>query len=170
MSMWIATRGQSVKNESVMFATLIDENSLTFTKVAFGVAPDIGKRKKEKIASALDLFVRRAAGPRSLSRWRSGRCLRQRCAAAQHSNSKLSFFANFWRARSQLHQNENLQENIRLIAFFKLHNICILLHRCNLKISAKNRFEKSAFFVKIQQKFCKCCKICKILPYFKNCS
>ena len=29
----------------------------------------------------------------------------------------------------------------------------ILLHRCNLKIFAKNRFEKSAIFVKIQQTF-----------------
>ena len=35
---------------------------------------------------------------------------------------------------------------MRLTAFFKLYKICILLHRCNLKILAKNRFEKSAFF------------------------
>ena len=50
---------------------------------------------------------------------------------------------------------------MRLTAFFKLYKICILLHRCNLKIFAKNRFEKSAIFVKIQQNFCKCCKIGK---------
>ena len=58
---------------------------------------------------------------------------------------------------------------MRLTAFFKLYKICILLHRCNLKIFAKNRFEKSAFFVKIliQQTFCKCRKICKILTNFK---
>ena len=75
-------------------------------------------------------------------------------------------FAKFWRARSRLYQNEILQENMRLTAFFKLYKICILLHRCNLKNFAKNWFEKSAFFVKIQQTltFCKCCKICKILP------
>ena len=42
------------------------------------------------------------------------------------------------------------------------------LHHCNLKILAKNRFEKSAIFVKIQQKFCRCCKTCKILPNLKN--
>ena len=54
------------------------------------------------------------------------------------------FFANFSRARSRLYQNEILQENMRLTAFFKLYKICILLHRCNLKIFAKNRFEKSA--------------------------
>ena len=46
-------------------------------------------------------------------------------------------FANFWRARSRLYQNEILQENMRLTAFFKLYKICILLHRCNLKILAK---------------------------------
>ena len=33
---------------------------------------------------------------------------------------------------------------------------------------SKNRFEKSVIFVKIQQKFCKCRKICKILPNFKK--
>ena len=64
---------------------------------------------------------------------------------------------NFLRARSRLYQNEILQENniqnMRSTAFFKLYKICILLHRCNLKIFAKNRFEKSANFVKIQQKF-----------------
>ena len=46
-------------------------------------------------------------------------------------------FANFWRARSRLYQNEILQENLRSTAFFKLYKICILLHRCNPKISAK---------------------------------
>ena len=35
-------------------------------------------------------------------------------------------FANFWRARSRLYQNEILQENMRLTAFFKLYKICIL--------------------------------------------
>ena len=47
---------------------------------------------------------------------------------------------------------EILQENMRSTAFFKLYKICILLHRCNLKIFAKNRFEKTAIFVKFQQK------------------
>ena len=69
--------------------------------------------------------------------------------------AKLGKLANFWRARSRLYQNEILQENMRLTAFFKIYKICILLHRCNLKILAKNRFAKSAIFVKIQQKFCK---------------
>ena len=62
-------------------------------------------------------------------------------------------FANFWRARSRLYQNEILQDNMRLTAFFKLYKICILLHRWNLKILAKTRFEKSAISVKIQQPF-----------------
>ena len=77
-------------------------------------------------------------------------------------------FANFWRARSRLYQNEILQEKMRSTAVFKLYKICILLHRCNLKIFAKSRFEKSAILVKIQQNFCKCRKICKILPNFKK--
>ena len=51
--------------------------------------------------------------------------------------------------------------------FFKLYKICILLHRCNLKILAKNRFEKSAIFVKIQQKLCECRKICKFCQISK---
>ena len=75
----------------------------------------------------------------------------------------LQKFANFWQARSRLYHNETWQGNMRLIAFFKLYKICILLHRCNLKILEKNRFEKSASFVNIQQTFCKCCNICKIL-------
>ena len=83
-------------------------------------------------------------------------------------NAFFENFANFWRARSRLYQNEILQENMRSTAFFKLYKICILLHRCNLKIFAKNRFEKTAIFVKFQQKNCKCRKICKILSNFKN--
>ena len=67
-------------------------------------------------------------------------------------NAFFENFANFWRARSRLYQNEILQENMRSTAFFKLYKVCILLHRCNLNILAKNRFEKSAIFVKIQQK------------------
>ena len=78
-------------------------------------------------------------------------------------NFKLQNFKNFkFQARSRLYQNEILQENMRLTAFFKFYKICILLHRCNLNISAQDRFEKSAIFVKFQQKNCKCRKIYKI--------
>merc|ERR1719460_3366131 len=90
------------------------------------------------------------------------------CAVGIGTMAFFENFANFWRARFRLYQNEILQENMRSTAFFKLYKICILLHRSNLKIFAKNRFEKSAIFVKIQQNFCKCRKICKILPNFKN--
>ena len=84
-------------------------------------------------------------------------------------NAFFENFAIFWRARSRLYQNEILQENMRSTAFFKLYKICILLQRCDLKFFAKkNRFEKTATFVKIQQTFRKCRKICKILPNFKN--
>ena len=72
-------------------------------------------------------------------------------------NAFFENFANFWRARSRLYQNEILQENMRSTAFFKLYKMCKLLHRCDLKILAKNLFEKSAIFhiifVKIQQTF-----------------
>ena len=47
---------------------------------------------------------------------------------------KFAKFANLWRARSQLYKNEILQENMRLIAFFKLYKMCTLLDRCDLKI------------------------------------
>ena len=83
-------------------------------------------------------------------------------------NAFFENFANFWRARSRLYQNEILQENVRLTAFFKLYKMRTLLHRCNLKIFAKNRFEKTAIFVKFQQKianvakFAKFCQISKI--------
>ena len=78
---------------------------------------------------------------------------------------RLQNFVNFWRGRSRLYRNEILQENMRSTAFLKLYKICILLHRCNLKIFAKNRFEKSAIFVKFQHnvaKFAKCCQISKM--------
>ena len=77
-------------------------------------------------------------------------------------------------ARSRLYQNPILQENMRLTAFVKLYKICILLHRCNLKIVAKNRFAKSGNLnfvkIKIQQglrfanvaKFAKFSQISKI--------
>ena len=68
----------------------------------------------------------------------------------------LQMFAICWRARSRLCQNEILQGNMRLTAFFKFYKMYIFLHHCNLKILAKNLFEKSAIFVKIQQHFCKC--------------
>ena len=83
-------------------------------------------------------------------------------------NAFFENFANFWRARSRLYQNEILQENMRSTAFFKLYKISILLHHCNLKIFAKNRFEKTAIFVKFQQnlanvaKFANFCQISKI--------
>ena len=58
------------------------------------------------------------------------------------------------------------RKNMRLTAFFKLYKMCILLQRCNLKVLAKNRFEKTAIFVKIQQQFCKCFRSCKQLQIF----
>ena len=79
----------------------------------------------------------------------------------------ISIFFKFWRDRSRLNQNEILQENMHLTVFFKLCKICILLHRCNLKMLANNRFERirvieSAIFVKIQHFFVNVAKSAKI--------
>ena len=54
---------------------------------------------------------------------------------------------------------------MRLTAFFKLYKICILLHRCNLKIFAKKSVWKISNFLKIQQTFCKWRTICKTSPF-----
>ena len=91
-------------------------------------------------------------------------------AARARPFSKMQFskkIANFWRPRSRLYQNEILQENMRSTAFFKLYKICILLHRCNLKILVKHRFEISAISVKIENsanvaKSAQFCKISKL--------
>ena len=83
----------------------------------------------------------------------------------------LAFFAKFCKFLAGSFSAVSKQKFARKYAFdsiFKLYKICILLHRCNLNILAKNRFEKLAIFVKIQQKFCKYRKICKMLPDFKN--
>ena len=77
----------------------------------------------------------------------------------------LQNFANFWRARSRLYQNEMLPENMRLTAFFKFYKMCILLHHCNLIFLAKDRFEKSAFFVKIQHFFANVAKFAKFQKF-----
>ena len=66
----------------------------------------------------------------------------------------------------RLYQNEILQENMRLTAFFKLYKICILLHRCNLKNLAESRFENSAISMKIQKNFCK--SLCREFAKFQK--
>ena len=78
------------------------------------------------------------------------------------------FFANFWRARSRLHQNETLQENMRLTAFFKHYKMNTPLYRSSLNILAKIRFTTSAIFVKFQLFFLQMLQIeiCKSLLIF----
>ena len=58
---------------------------------------------------------------------------------------KLFKIANCWRFGSRLYQNELLQENMRLTAFFKLYEICVRLHRCNLKLFAKIGLKNQQF-------------------------
>ena len=49
------------------------------------------------------------------------------------NEQNLQNFANFWRARSRLYQNEFLQENMRLTAFVKIYKMCTLF--CTVAIS-----------------------------------
>ena len=72
------------------------------------------------------------------------------------NNFILQNFANFWRARSRLYQNELLQVNMRLIAFFKLYKMCTLLHRSKFNILAKI-YKKPCIF---SCHFCNICKLC----------
>jgi hypothetical protein len=58
---------------------------------------------------------------------------------------------------------------MRLTAFFELYKICILLHRCNLKIFAKNRFEKSAIFCENSAKIVQMSQVLQILQDLKFC-
>ena len=157
-------------------------NAYVLANIGFDTAGnEPWKNTRHSATSATSAQPRSSSAP--CSRPSSSRCAgarsRSRTAAAVppenvffenafFENAFFENFANFWRARSRLYQNEFLQENMRSTSFFKLYKICILLHRCNLKIFAKNRFEKTAIFVKIQQKKCESRKICKNLSNFKN--
>ena len=99
----------------------------------------------------------------------SSRTLIPACASSPRYERRLTKFRQNV-ARFRLYRLRFLQQNMRSTAFFKLYKIAILLHRCNLKIFAKNRFEKTAIFVKFQLCSCKCRKICKNLSNFKKVS
>ena len=43
-----------------------------------------------------------------------------------------------WEARYRRHRSQSLQLNTHFAAFFEIYKSCILLHRSDLKISAKN--------------------------------
>ena len=93
-------------------------------------------------ASGMDRAARAIPGPPS-RRWaRDGMAENAFFENAFSKNAFFENFANFWRARSRLYQNEILQENMRLTTFFKLYKICILLHRCNLSNLKKQREKK----------------------------
>ena len=81
----------------------------------------------------------------------------------------LQNFANFWRARSRLYQNEILKENMRLTAFFKLYKICILLHRCNLKFLAKKSVWKISNFRENSAKNLKMLQNLQTFANFQRC-
>ena len=65
---------------------------------------------------------------------------------------KLKKIKRLWRARSRLYRRRFLRPNTHFSAFFEIYTICTLLHRSNLKISAKFRqifYKISAFSIKI---------------------
>ena len=70
-----------------------------------------------------------------------------------------------YKARSRLYRTEISQENMRLKAFFELYKICILLHRCNLKILAKIGLKNRPVLSKFSKQFtnvAKSAKFCNI--------
>ena len=98
-------------------------------RVPVGVAEVLGVRVEEDDEVARARVVEQHAGhPRSPPTDFENAFFEN----AFFENAFFENFANFWRARSRLYQNEILQENMRLTAFFKLYKICILLHRCCL--------------------------------------
>ena len=58
---------------------------------------------------------------------------------------------------------------MRLTASVKLFKMCTLLHRRDLKILSKNRFEKSAILVKIQQFVLQMLQNLQIFANFQKC-
>ena len=56
---------------------------------------------------------------------------------------------------------------MRLTAFFKLYKICILLHRCNLKIFAKIGLKNQHFLWKFRKKFANVAKSAKFARFQK---
>ena len=63
-------------------------------------------------------------------------------------NAFFENFANFWRARSRLYQNEILQEHMRLTAFFKLYKIYIYA-----SLGEKNRIENEIMKMYTNKKY-----------------
>ena len=58
---------------------------------------------------------------------------------------KLANFCKFLAGSFSAVSKRNFARKYAFDSFFKLYKICILLHRCNLKIFAKNRFENLQF-------------------------
>ena len=108
-------------------------------------APGLGLLPLLLLLAALLLGEPRGLGPRRLL----PRRLRYRRLFLRLKMDVIleGIFANFWRARYRLYQNEILQENMRLTAFFKLYKMCTLLHRSKLNILTKNRWWKGGCLV-----------------------
>ena len=99
---------------------------------------------------------------------RRGTCGEGRARVRGLGLAKLANFANFTKFCKSLAgsfsavSKRNFARKYASDSIFKLYKICILLHRCNLKILAKNRYEKAAILVNYQNVY----KICKLFAEF----
>ena len=118
------------------------------------------------------------AGPRSQAAFcaasSAAASARARSAAARAAAASTSFqnrrwdfckICKFLAGSFSAVSKQNFARKLRLTAFFKLYKICILLYRCNLKILAKNRFEKQEFSWKFSKHFA---NVAKFAKYCKN--
>ena len=64
-------------------------------------------------------------------------CAGRAPAAGAGAERRRAGTGKLYRARSRLYQNEILQENMRLTAFFQLYKMCTLLHRSKVNILTK---------------------------------
>ena len=82
-----------------------------------------------------EVFARAELRPPAVSAGLAAECVREglrngpRVSSIGKSSIFQQIFTIFWRARSRLYQNESLQVDMCLTAFFKLYKMCTLLDR-----------------------------------------
>ena len=130
------------KFQKIQLDNLVDFEKCCKTRICLQRSMPIQPKSIENLPKILPRRSRPAARRRRPSRcsrpWSTTAQIRTLAGLSKFGKFCIFFcnFANFWRARSRLNQNEILQGNMRLKASFKLHKVCILLHRCNLKMLA----------------------------------
>ena len=100
----------------------------------FGGAENVDNNSEDAVLRAVSFRLGTDAGALDLTR-------RSPEAASSHRGRRDGKRFAIRTARSRLYQNEILQLNMRLRAFFKLYEMCTLLHCSKLNSLAKNRFK-----------------------------